>query len=561
MDMEVNPRVQAEDQSKMEALQRATLKLFSDLSLEGVLRRVVSASRDLVDAEYAALGIPNEEGGLDTFITLGLSRAEYGRISHEPIGEGIIGEMIRTGQSLRIPEIKDHPKSSGFPPGHPEMHSFLGVPISAHGRQVGQIYLTDKQGAPEFTQEDLQLIETLSAHAAAAIENARLYNKVLESESVLSQRNLELEAINSLATAVSSSLELENLLQIMLTRVMQLFSADAGEIFLEEEGGGAFRKALHIGESQEAFYRVERFKLGEGYIGIAAETGRPIWTSNLAEEPKFLRRDVIEAGFQTIVCVPLTAPGRVVGVLSLAYKSERPFEDRELGLLEAVGAGVGIGVENARLYRQARRVAVLEERERIGMDLHDGIIQSIYAIGLNLDYSKILVEDGNPEVSQRLMDSISGLNDVIRDLRSYILDLQLMRIPTDDLGGALNRLVREFKANTLVDTEVLIEPEALTEVRNDSANNIFLIAQEALANVAKHAHATRVLVSLRSSSDDQITFQIIDNGRGFEVEEEPWVLGHGLSNMEERARQFGGEFEASSSRGEGTTITVRLPSI
>ena len=545
--------------SNMVALHRATLSLFSDLSMEGVLRRVIEAAQELADARYAAIGIPDGEGGLETFITSGLPEEAIRGIENHPKGDGLIGEMLRTGTSIRVDKIGDHPKSVGFPDGHPSMGSFLGVPIAAYGRPIGQIYLTDKRSAPNFTIQDQRLIEMLAAHAAAAIENARLYQKVLGSEGELGERNEELGLMFSLATAVSSSMDLDILLEVMLGRVMNLFHASAGEIFLLQEGEEIYQKAIHLGDSPDAFWEIDRFKMGQGFIGQVAQTGSPRWTTQLREEVDFLRRSVVDQGFETLVCAPLMAPGKVTGVLSLAFKRKRPIEDREIGLLGAVGAGVGVAVENARLYRQARRVAVLEERERIGMDLHDGIIQSIYAIGLTLDYTRLMVSESSPEASERLEQTIDGLNAVIRDLRSYILDLQPARIQTDDLEVALTRIVKEFRANTLVDADVKLEEKAVAYCNDKRVHDLFLIVQEALANTAKHAQASRVLVSLRFTAEDCLTLQVIDNGRGFETEAQTELIGHGLSNMGERAHSLGGQLDVVSSPGEGTTVTVRIP--
>ena len=555
----VNSPAPSNPEADMEALHRASLSLFSDLSLEGVLRRVIHAAKELSRASYAALGIPDEDGRLETFITLGLSEDEIQKISHQPEGKGLLGEMMRGGQSVRIPEVSEHPKSIGFPLGHPPMHSFLGVPIAAYGRPIGHIYLTDKKDAPIFSEDDQRLIEMLAAHAAAAIENSRLYTKVLESETKLFLRNQELGLINSLATVTSSSIELEELLRVMLAKVTNLFEAGGGEIYLREETEGGYRKAIHHGDNAESFWLKDRFHVGEGYIGEVAVDKNPIWNIQLDEETVHLNTEVLTMGFTQLICVPLTSPSGIVGVLTLGFKIERIIEDREKGLLEAVGAGVGIAVENARLYRQARRVAVLEERERFGMDLHDGVIQSIYAVGLMLDNLGLSVDEDQTEAHKLLDSAIEGLNKTIRDIRAYILDLQPSRIPMDDLVEALERLVREFKANTLIDTEVIIEPEAVTMFENHNASSLFLIAQEALANTAKHAGATRVLLSLRCVDDDCVSFQIIDNGRGFEVGTATAVLGHGLSNMEERAHQIGGEFEIASNTGDGTTVTIRVP--
>lgn len=259
-----------------------------------------------------------------------------------------------------------------------------------------------------------------------------------------------------------------------------------------------------------------------------------------------------------MVSIPLKARAQVVGVMSLAFQGERPLRVEEIGLLEALGAAVGVAVENARLYRQAHRVAVLEERERIAMELHDGIIQSIYAIGLTLDSLRTLEGSDREQRSAALGQVIEGLNAVIRDIRTYILDLQPSRVQLDDFGGALRRLTNEFRANTTVETELLADPTVADTIGDSVRLAMFHISQEALANTAKHAHATRVWVSLRRENRDAV-LQVIDNGRGFPADEIPTRLGHGLSNIVERARGIGAQVEIASSPGEGTTVTVRLP--
>lgn len=542
----------------MRALHRATLALYTDLSMEGVLQRITQSAKDLANARYAALGIPDGKGGLETFVTAGLRDGDAKRIPHQPVGRGLIGEILRSGQSIRVPEISRHPGSAGFPPGHPAMHSFLGVPIAAYGRPIGQIYLTDKIDAPEFSEEDQQLIELLAAHAAAAIENARLYRQVLRGQGELAQRNEELDLVNNLASAVASSIDVDELLQTQLERVMGLFEARAGEVFLREDHEGAFRLAVHRGMPAESFWELDRFRAGEGVIGRVGKSGDPIWTSQLESDPGYLRPSVLAAGVGTLVAVPLTARGSVVGVLSLAFDGTRPRNANQLGLLEAVGAGVGIAVENARLHRQARRLAVLEERERIGMDLHDGIIQSIYAVGLTLDSAKLQLRSDQQQSEAGLAQAIDRLNEVIRDIRAYILDLQPSRVRLDDLEAALGRLANEFRANTMVETELLADASVARELDPVVRSGMFHISQEALANVAKHAHATRVWVSLRGEDGDAV-LQVIDNGLGFPADATPTLLGHGLSNIVERGHAMGAHVEIVSGPGEGTTVTVRLP--
>jgi signal transduction histidine kinase len=544
-------------ESDIRALHRATLSLFADLSLDGVLQRITDAAKDLVNARYAALGIPGENGSLDIFITTGLSDEEIQKMAHPPIGVGLIGEMINSGESIRIPEIADHPKASGFPEGHPEMHSFLGVPISAYGRPIGQIYLTDKKGAEHFSEHDQRMIEMLAAHAAAAIENARFYRQVLDSEEELSQRNEQLELVNHLTGAISSTMDLEEMMSVMLDRIVNLFGATSGEVFLRDEGEETYNLTVHCCHREHSIWAQKNFKLGEGFIGTIAKDAKLSWLNNLESEQDFLHDGILGMGFGTVVGVPILTRGKVMGVLAMAFSGKRPFTDREIGLLEAVGAAVGVGVESARLNRQARRVAILEERERIGMDLHDGIIQSIYAVGLTLDSIRVMVRDNPDAALEHLKSAIDTLNTNIRDIRAYILDLQPARMAGTEFEDGLARLGREFKSNSLVDIEVRVEHEALENLPGEISQNLLQIAQEALANIAKHAQATRVLLTLRNM-DERIYLQIIDNGRGFDLDQQPELLGHGLSNMEERTRQIGGEFEIVTGPGEGTAITIRL---
>lgn len=541
------------------AVHDAALSLFSDLSLDGVLQRIVHAACDLVGAQYAALGIPDPQGGLAKFISSGLSAEAESVLERLPEGQGLIGEMLRGGTSVRIDDISAHPKLTGFPENHPRMTTFLGVPIIAYGKTVGQIYLTDKTDGSVFSEADQQTLEMFTSYAAAAIENAQLYRQVLMSEAELTQRNEELELIHSLTGLISSSMELSDLLDDMFTRVLSQFSAGVAEIFLVDEASGVYKLMYRNGEPKSGLWLQQHFRPGEGSLGETAQLARVMCFQDLASV-EGLVESAMQSGYNMIVGLPLLAQGTVVGVASLGFRGKREFGAREIGLLKAVGSGVGVAIMVARLNRQARRVAILEERERIAMDLHDGIIQSIYAVGLTLDYARMLIDEDSSEAKERQSEAIDGLNAVIRDIRSYILDLQPSRIRMSDLREGLVLLIREFKANSLVDAELLVEDNALVKLDAEDATALFLIAQEALSNVAKHAKASRVWVSVREL-DSRVSLQIIDNGIGFDQDQETGRLGHGLNNMTERARQAKGEVEVISSPGEGTTITILVDGI
>jgi signal transduction histidine kinase len=242
----------------------------------------------------------------------------------------------------------------------------------------------------------------------------------------------------------------------------------------------------------------------------------------------------------------------------VASLKERRFDERSVNLLTALGAWAGLSIENARLHRQAQRLAVLEERERIGMDLHDGIIQSIYGVGLALDYAQVAIDEDPKVARAKIEQSIESLNNTIRDIRSYILDLRPRQFRGEDLMSGLQKLIEEFGNNSRV-TATLVGPQnGLVELPTAYATALFHICQEALANAAKHAHANQVNVQLWTTSE-RVLMEILDDGKGFDLRKMSVTLGHGLSNMHVRARKVGGDVEISSDPGEGTTVLAWVP--
>jgi signal transduction histidine kinase len=334
---------------------------------------------------------------------------------------------------------------------------------------------------------------------------------------------------------------------------------EAGEIFLREDGAKDLRLALHRGEAAEAFFTKQSFFIGEGFVGRVAQLGQPLVSTSLETDMRFLRRAVVEAGFRSFACIPLTAHRKVVGVLSVASRQERLFSTRELDLLSAIGTWAGTAIENVRLNRQSRRLAVLEERERIGMDLHDGIIQSVYAVGLALDYARMAIDE-NPDLAQdKISQAIDGLNDAIHDIRAYILDLRPRQLRGEEtLMEGIESLADEFRANTTAEIEITGTNNGLAELPHEHALALFHICREALANVIKHAQSHQANVRLWTT-DDRVMLKVTDDGRGFDLRKMSVTLGHGLSNMHRRARKVGGDVEISSIPSVGTTILAWVP--
>ena len=540
------------------ALHQASLELVKDVSLETLLERIATVACEQADARYAAVGALDSEGKLEKFITVGMSEAEIKRMEHPPVGKGLIGELMNARDPLRVPVIEKHPRSSGFPPYHPPMTSFLGVPIRTGDRQLGQIYLTDKLNAAEFNEDDEKIIQMLAAYAAAAIQNALLYKHLKERDVALTRRSEDLTLMNDFASTLTASLELDEILNKTLALVMNYMKVEAGEIFLLEDDRKTLRLVLHRGQAAEAFWTRTQFKINDGFVGIVAKTREPLISHDLSKDSQFVREAVVKAGFQQLACIPLETSENLVGVLSVATRNKNPIDERDIRLLTAVANWAALAIENARLHQNARRLAVLEERERIGMDLHDGIIQSIFGVGLSLENVSHLVRENPQKAQEGIRHTIDDLNQIIRDLRSYILDLRPRQLNGEGLMDGLRRLLSEYRAHTLAEAALTGPKEPLDDLPQSHALALFHICQESLANAAKHAAAKRVEVSVWVTSE-RVLMEVQDNGRGFEKEKMSSSLGHGLANMQTRARNVGGEVDISSMPSEGTTVLAWVP--
>lgn len=545
-------------QERLIALHRASLELVREVSLEKLLELIARTACEQVGARYGALGVLDGQGGLKQFVTVGMTAQEIKRIAHEPVGLGLLGALMDSPNPIRVPVISSDRRSVGFPRNHPNMVSFLGVPIRAGENQLGQIYLTDKIDEPEFSADDERIIQMLAGYAAAAIQNARFVEQMQARDAVLTRRSEDLALLNDIASVLTSSLELDEVLNKTLAVVMNYMRVEAGAIFLLEDDDETLRMVLHRGQAAEAFWTHSRFQMGEGIIGEVARTGKPRLSTGPGAEINSMDIAVAEAGFRQAAYLPLKSGETLLGVMSVATRSTTPMEERSINLLGAVGNWAGLAIENGRLHQNVRRLAVLEERDRIGMDLHDGIIQSMYGVGLSLE-NAVHTVDEDPELAKvRIKDAIGGLNQSIRDMRAYILDLRPRQMGNDGLMNALRRLATEYRANTFSEIALSGPETGLDEVPQIGALALFHVCQEALANAAKHGSAKHVEVNLWLS-EDRLILEIHDDGRGFAVEKMSTTIGHGLSNMQTRARAVGGDVDISSAPGEGTTVLAWVP--
>jgi two-component system, NarL family, sensor histidine kinase DevS len=365
----------------VEAFDAATRAIAGLQSVDDVLQVIVDEVRPLVGARYAALGIVGQDGVIERFITSGISQEQRARIGSLPRGHGFLGMIIRENRSIRIPDIATDDRRHGFPPHHPPMHSFLGVPVTVHGASIGNLYLTDKLDAVEFSEVDQRLVETFALHA-------------------------------------------------------------------------------------------------------------------------------------------------------------------------------GIAIENAQLHEQAERLAVVDERERIGKDLHDSIIQSLYAVGLSLEDVPELVRGDPDQVEQLVERAIDSIHLTIQDIRNFIFGLRPELLSGTSLATGLVAIAEEFRHNSMIDLEV--DLAGVGEPGPDATGHLLGIANEALSNIARHSGATRAVVAVGTAEDGNLRLRIIDNGRGFDASTVPTGFGHhGLANMHSRAESIGATMDVDSGPN-GTTIDIRL---
>ncbi len=369
-----------------------------------------------------------------------------------------------------------------------------------------------------------------------------------------------LDAIHEAALTITSELSLPVVLNRIVTLARDLVGARYAALGIPDPTGSYLVQFITSGLTKEEEARIDRLPEGRGLLGALLEPGaEPIRVKNLAEDPRSVGFPSSHPVMGSFLGVPIRSRGKLLGNLYLTDKAGADeFSEQDEKIIETLAGYAAVAIENARLYQQVQRLAVLEERDRIGMDLHDGIIQSIYAVGLTLEHVAYLLDEEPSAARERLEEAIKGLNFIIKDIRNYILDLRPERFEGTDLSMALDKLAREFQANTLASVQVSYDRTLNSRLDERTAVAAFHIIQEALANAAKHAAATHLDVSVVLRKGE-VVLDVRDNGRGFALEDTTERLGHGLSNMQLRARSIGGRLEVVSEPGRGTAVTAYLP--
>ncbi len=375
------------------------------------------------------------------------------------------------------------------------------------------------------------------------------------------RRGEEWKALFELGEEVTASPDLEALLNSVAERANRLFGSDVAALMLLDPGGEELQMVAHQGLRTQGMQQLH-LPADEGLQGLVLETGDPIIVADYRQDPRPHKRPAQleeDEGLISLIAVPFSARGRLLGTLTVANRKPTQFTERQADLLAAFANGAAVAVETSELYDRVKSMALLEERERIGMDLHDGVIQTIYAISLGLEDALERLEESPQSVRQRLDKAIDDLNKVTRDIRSYIFDLRPQVADVSDLRRALSELVDELKVNTLMEADLNAEGE-LPLLDEEQAKGLVHIVQEALHNVAKHSRATSAQVRV-AASGRVLTMEVIDNGVGFDfdLEAQRDMAKQGLRNMIDRARVLGARLSIDSAAGKGTRVSLDLP--
>jgi signal transduction histidine kinase len=531
--------------SRYERLLETGLTLAAELSLPAALQRIVELATELTGARFGALGVLGRDGTISEFITTGVTEAERATIGHIPVGQGILGVLIEDARPLRLHDLAEDPRSVGFPPGHPPMHTFLGAPVTARGRVYGNLYLTEKQGGEDFNADDERALTLLAAQAGVAIENAQLYEAAQD-------RARRLDAVRAITTAILAGTDSADILALVVGHARELVGADLATLALP---AGTDQLVIEAADGLLADQLQGTVFPAQGSVtGEVIRTGKPVAIADASADDR-IAQPVVRAQVGPALFIPLTVRGRTLGTLVVGNVSGGPpLREAALQLVETFAEQAAVVIEYARLQDELHRLALLEDRERIAKELHDGAIQSLFAVGMGLQGTALLA--GNDDLRARIEHAVEELDRVIRDLRNYIFGLRPGILADRQLDQALQRLCEEFQQRTGVLAIAEVDPQVAAELASQAAD-VVQLAREALSNVSRHAQATTCRVSLYQDQAG-LVLEIDDDGRGFD----PTAVtgtGQGLRNLRERAESLGGQAEIDSTPGEGTRILVTIP--
>ncbi|WP_040796567.1 sensor histidine kinase [Nocardia higoensis] len=534
---------------QMDRLIEAMLVVTSGLDLDNTLRTIVHTAIELVDAKYGALGVREsdpETKELAEFVYEGIDDRTRVRIGDLPRGHGVLGLLIADPHPLRLADMSTHPSSVGFPAHHPPMHTFLGVPVQVGGEVFGNLYLTEKSGGQEFTEDDEVVVQALAAAAGIAIANARLYE-----ESRI--RQLWLEATQEVATELLAGGEPREVFTVITERALTLTRSACAFLALPEDPDVPAEEVTELvvvaaAGTDAASLTGRRLPVDETHTGIVFRDGRPLAVEN-ADAPSYATS--VEYG--PVFTLPLRVGNSVVGLLTtIRALGMPPVDATGQAMLGAFADQAALALQMASTQRRMRELDVVSERDRIARDLHDHVIQRLFAVGLSLQST--VSRARSPEIKSRLMDTVNDVQSIVQDIRHSIFDLHSSTAAeTPALRKRLHAILAEMTENTELRTSMRMSGP-VSVLAPSMFDDVEAVLREAVSNVVRHAEATAL--SVRLTIRDDVELEIVDNGVGLPDHLE---RHSGLANMAARTEKAGGKFSAERGPGGGTVIHWSVP--
>jgi signal transduction histidine kinase len=537
-------------QERLRLLLDAVVGLAADLDLDSVLQRIVRVSCQLADARYGALGVlgAGQDRRLSQFVTHGITDEERAQIGDLPRGHGILGLIIDSPEPLRLDRISDHAHSFGFPPNHPPMDSFLGVPIRIRDQVFGNLYLTEKRSGGRFTSEDEDIVVALAAAAGVVIENARLYDES-------ARRRRWLEAAAEITAGLLGQVQKDKALGLVADRAREVAGADVAAVLLRHEGGHLVVEVVSGDAPADAAGAL--VPLDDTLAGTVLGTGQTATVEGPDSADALTRigfgPDEGWPPLEHAFLLPLGSGGLAAGTLLIGWSTDAssPPRDTEVGLLESFAEQAALAMQVAQAQEDRGRLAVFEDRDRIGRDLHDLVIQRLFAVGLTLENAARLTV--RPEVTKRITGAVDDIDATIKDIRRSIFELSAPSSASDlraELGEAVGVAAPALGFAPRLRTEGPVDTLIVGELRT----HLLAVVREALSNVARHARATTAEVRL--TVNNEVVLTVTDDGVGYV----DTGRRSGVRNMLDRAEELGGSFEIRRAAPEGGTVAVwRVP--
>ncbi|WP_422747854.1 GAF domain-containing sensor histidine kinase [Mycobacterium sp. WMMD1722] len=542
---EVRDRVEeiVEGRDRLDGLVDAMLTVTSGLDLDATLRTIVRTAIELIDARYGALGVRGHDHELAEFIYEGIDHQTRELIGPLPQGRGVLGVLIDDPQPIRLENILDHPASVGFPAHHPPMRTFLGVPIRIRDEVFGNLYLTEKISGQPFSEDDEVLTQALAAAAGIAIDNARLFEQSR-------MRQAWIEATRDIATELLGGADPASVYRLLTEESLKLTDADVAFVAVPADGdapAGEIDELVIVeaaGDLRRDVWASAAVPIVGNVVGGAFVSRKPLSSSRIDVQTSVLD----DAG--PALVLPMRTTEAVVGVVVLLRRTgSQTFTAEQLEAMAAFVDQAALAWQAAVAQRRIRELDVLSDRDRIARDLHDHVIQRLFAVGLALQGT--IPRTRAPEAQRRLSECVDDLQNVIQEIRTAIFDLQGGAVGSTRLRQRLDEAIAFFAGADLRTTVQYVGP--LSVVDAELADHAEAVVSEAVSNAVRHAHATELTVLVKV--DDNLSIEIADNGIGIPDN----LTESGLANLRHRAEESGGELTVAANDGGGTCLRWTAP--